>query len=115
MPLLTMLPAIFQTLLGLMAVAEKINTPGAKKKELVIAGVQALTPALTLLPASTQQNIRDEAPKVAQVAEIASGMIEVLHPVLKANDLYPAIESQFAAVGEILDGVSEAIAAAPGD
>lgn len=102
---------IVQALLGLMTFFERMNAPGATKKELVLTAFQAATP---LLPASTQQNIRDEAPQVAQVMGVASELVDALHGVAKKHNLYPQLEQTFAAASDILDGVRD-VAVAVGD
>lgn len=108
MPFLLLLPTIFQTLLGLMAFADKLQAPGAAKKDLVLAGVQAALPAVALLPASTQQNIKDEAPKVAQTAALVGDMIDALHGVAKQHNLYPQIEQSLGVASDVAGGLQAA-------
>lgn len=109
MPFLLLLPTLFQTLLGLMAFADKLQgASGAAKKDLVLAGVQAALPAVALLPASTQQNIKDEAPKLAQSAALVSDMIDALHGVAKEHNLYPQIEQSLGVAADVAGGLRAA-------
>lgn len=104
MGFLTLLPTIFQIVLGLMSVAEKYNAPGAAKKAIVVQGIQTLAPVIVkALPASVQSDVQDGVKIANAVTNIAVNAIDGLHEVAKANNLYPGIEQT---LGQAADGAA---------